>query len=257
MHTYGDEFSTSSAQEVLPVIFDAIGTPNSVIDVGCGIGTWLSVCNDLGVKNIIGLDGQHVLTTGQLLISDVNFMPVDFERIDEINLNYKFEFLISLEVAEHIHEKSADKFIELLTSLSDIILFSAAIPGQTGMNHFNEQYPEYWREKFTRHGFEFFDIRTGFWDNSNIEWWYRQNMFLVANSAVAANIEKSFEKWGGDLFIAKELLELYTKSLNSVNTDNLTNPMIARTVHLFPRYVLNRLLDSLRNVNHRSHSDDK
>jgi hypothetical protein len=250
MHTYGDEFSTSSAQEVLPVIFDTIGTPNSVIDVGCGIGTWLSVCNDLGVKGTLGLDGQHVLSTGQLLIPDANFMPVDFERIDEINLNQKYEFLISLEVAEHLQEKSADKFIELLTSLSDIILFSAAIPGQTGINHFNEQYPEYWRKKFESHGLEFFDIRSYFWDNSNVEWWYRQNMFLVAKSADAASIEKSFKKWGGDLFIAKEMLEQYTKSLNSVNTDSLSSSIIARAVRLFPRYFLNRLLVSLRKINH-------
>lgn len=252
MHTYGNEFSTSSAQEVLPFIFNTLGTPQSVIDVGCGIGTWLSVCNDLGVKDFIGLDGQHVLSTGQLLISDNNFMPVDFEISDKINLNKKYEFLISLEVAEHLKEKSSENFVNLLTSLSDIILFSAAVPGQTGMNHFNEQYPDYWQKKFESYNFHFFDIRSVFWGNNNVEWWYQQNMFLVVNAkntVAFAKVEKFFKKWGGELFFTREMLELYTKTLKSYNTDSLGKSIILTAVKSIPLYFLNRILASMQRLN--------
>ena len=72
----------------------------------------------------------------------------------------KYNFSISLEVAEHISQNLAYRFIEFLTKKSDYILFSAAIPGQTGDGHVNEQWPSYWAEKFD-HYFELFDVIFG------------------------------------------------------------------------------------------------
>ncbi len=37
---------------------------------------------------------------------------------------------------------------------SNTIFWSAARPGQGGFNHVNEQEPEYWIEKFARHGYK-------------------------------------------------------------------------------------------------------
>lgn len=54
-----------------------------------------------------------------------------------------FDVAESLEVAEHFEAKYAQNFINLLTSLSDIIIFSAAIPLQGGTHHVNEQPPAY------------------------------------------------------------------------------------------------------------------
>ena len=95
-----------------------------------------------------------------------------------------FDLVESLEVAEHLEEKYAKNFIELLTKFSDIILFSAAIPYQGGTNHFNEQPPQYWAEIFKNFDFLCFDIlRTENWDNEKIGFWYRQNtMFYVHKS---------------------------------------------------------------------------
>jgi hypothetical protein len=51
----------------------------------------------------------------------------------------KYEFCLSLEVAEHLKQSSSSVFIDTLISLEDNIIFSAAFPGQTGQGHINEQ----------------------------------------------------------------------------------------------------------------------
>jgi hypothetical protein len=68
-----------------------------------------------------------------------------------------------------------------LCTLGDVVLFSAAIPGQGGTQHWNEQYPAYWAKLFELNGFIPVDcIRLKIWNNPDIEWWYRQNiMFFV------------------------------------------------------------------------------
>ena len=84
-----------------------------------------------------------------------------------------------LEVAEHLSETRASSFVNDLCALGDLVLFSAAVPGQGGMNHVNEQWPSYWSAFFKENGLACFDIlRPKVWNNSLIDWWYAQNVFL-------------------------------------------------------------------------------
>ena len=112
------------------------------------------------------------------------------ERIDK-----KYDLVLCLEVAEHLEEESAKKFIECLTNLGDLIIFSAAIPGQGGQNHLNEQFPDYWLGIFNSLDYSLIDdIRPEFWNNQKIEWWYRQNiMVLKKNANPVEKIEHKFQ----------------------------------------------------------------
>ena len=66
-----------------------------------------------------------------------------------------------------------------LTSFSDVILFSAAIPGQGGTHHVNEQWPSYWIEKFAVRGYVPVDcIRPLIWSDASIRIDYRQNLMI-------------------------------------------------------------------------------
>ena len=95
-----------------------------------------------------------------------------------------FDLAQSLEVAEHLDKAYAQNFISLLTSLSSIILFSAAIPHQDGTHHINCQPPSYWAKMFAQHDFECYDIlRMRFWDNEAICCWYRQNAMIFAHKS--------------------------------------------------------------------------
>lgn len=164
-----------SAEVIVPTVMGLI-RPKSVVDVGCGLGGWLLVFRKHGVGNILGLDGSYV-DQGMLEISDAEFHVVDLgERIE---LEQMYDLAISLEVAEHLPEEAAGQFVETLTRLSPVVLFSAAIPFQGGEHHVNEQWPEYWGEHFYKHGYVPVDcLRSKFWNNSNVCWWYSQNMLF-------------------------------------------------------------------------------
>jgi hypothetical protein len=70
--------------------------------------------------------------------------------------------------------------------LSDAIVFSAAVPGQGGVSHLNEQWPAYWAELFHGEGFECFDVfRDQLWEISDVAFWYRQNMLLFLRTGTA------------------------------------------------------------------------
>ena len=202
-----------AARIILPIVFKFVN-PSSVIDIGCGLGTWLAVCEELGVKDYLGIDGDYV-NTKMLTFPMSNFRTTDLRN--KFDFNRKFDLVICLEVAEHIQESSTDNLIKSLVKHGDTILFSAAIPGQGGQNHVNEQWPKYWQEKFKPHGFYFHDvIRPKIWDNAKVEWWYRQNIFLVNRTPPDDPLFNSLEIVHPELFKQKinDGLEFYNSILS-------------------------------------------
>ncbi|MBI4252666.1 methyltransferase domain-containing protein [Candidatus Uhrbacteria bacterium] len=169
--------SLSSAKIIVPKIIDVF-QPKNVIDVGCGTGSWLSVFEAAGI-DIFGVDGGSI-DESQLLIPRDKYVSMDVSS--DIHFDRTFDIALCLEVAEHLPPEKSEKFIGFLASLAPIVIFSAAIPGQGGTNHINEQWPIYWIELFSAHSFDVLDIfRTIFWDNQDIEPWYRQNLFAFVS----------------------------------------------------------------------------
>lgn len=183
--------SLSSAKEIIPFIIKLVN-PKNVVDVGCGIGTWLSVFKIQGIKEAIGIDGPWV-KDNDLLISRNSFIRSDLKNPPK--LNKKFDLVVSLEVAEHLPESNASKFVEYLCSLGDIVLFSAAIPFQGGTDHINEQWQEYWARLFENKGYKVVDcVRKNFWNNNKVSFFYSQNMLLfVKPSKLNKNLKKEYQ----------------------------------------------------------------
>jgi len=169
------EGARRSAEEIVPLIINMIH-PVSVIDVGCGAGTWLSVFKEFGVEDIFGVDGDWV--DGKILqIPEERFLSYDLKN--SLIINKRFDLAISLEVAEHLPEGSAETFVDTLVGLAPIVLFSAAIPFQVGKNHSNNQWPDYWAEHFEKRGYLVVDaIRKKIWQNDNVDYWYAQNILI-------------------------------------------------------------------------------
>ena len=171
--------------KIVGLVLDLI-QPKSVIDVGCGIGTWLSVFKERGIDDILGLDGEYI-QRDLLRIPAEKFLAVDLKK--PLRMNRSFDLVVSLEVAEHLPVECADTFVDYLVGLSEYVLFSAAIPHQWGTNHINEQWPEYWTKKFSQRGYVVIDcLRKKIWQNNNVEPWYAQNILLfVREASVKAN----------------------------------------------------------------------
>jgi 2-polyprenyl-3-methyl-5-hydroxy-6-metoxy-1,4-benzoquinol methylase len=176
-------YNTVSAEQVLPLLFDRY-KPSSILDVGCGNGSWLLVAEKLGVIDFLGVDIQSQ-DRDKPMLSDEKFRVVNLE--EPFDLNRKFDIVLCLEVAEHLAEKDAAQLIENLIRHSDLIVFSAAIPRQGGHLHLNEQEPAYWQQLFNHRGFNTYDeIRPQIWQNEKVQWWYRQNIFIAQRSTVPA-----------------------------------------------------------------------
>jgi len=165
--------------------------PQSVIDIGCGIGTFLRCFKEQGVNTVLGVDGPWV--NKDLLhnnISKEEFLEQDLET--PLALSQKYDLVISLEVAEHLSAEAADGFVKNLVAAGDVILFSAAIPFQGGQNHINEQWLDYWAAKFQRHGYQVSDVlKPFFWEEKDVFWWYKQNMVLVTKNDLQLNLSSN------------------------------------------------------------------
>lgn len=157
-------------------------SPQSVIDVGCWLWTFVKVLQDKWI-DAYGVDGARV-EQDKLFIDQEYFIERDLEKYQTFEQRY--DLALSLEVAEHLSDKSAKDFVKTLTSSSDYIVFSAALPNQWWQNHLNEQKPEYREKIFNDEGYIFYDVfRHVFWNNPDIFWRYKQNMFLVAKQWVS------------------------------------------------------------------------
>jgi SAM-dependent methyltransferase len=167
-----DATSAKSAREVVPLLLSLIRI-DSVVDVGCGVGSWLQAFAEAGVHDYLGIDGDYV-GRDQLRIKTEKFLATDLAH--PVNVGRKYDLALCLEVGEHLPPEGAHQLIKTLSEMSDCILFSAAIPFQPGTNHVNCQWPAYWARLFAAEGYKCFDcIRQRIWDNASVAWWFTQN----------------------------------------------------------------------------------
>ena len=170
--------SLQSARVVVPLVMDLIN-PRSVLDVGCGTGSWLRAFVENGVEDILGIDGDYV-DRNRLLIDPTHFRSVDLTYPEP--LGRTFDLAVCLEVAEHLSARVSTELVRFLTAAAPVVLFSAAIPGQGGTHHVNEQWPEYWSKRFNKHEFTRLDpIRRRIWQDQRVQSWYQQNIYLYVN----------------------------------------------------------------------------
>lgn len=185
MQHYTEEFykylqnsARESAREIIPIVWEFL-QPKTVIDVGCGTGTWLSAFKEFGVEYVLGIEGEWVAPE-MLEIPMENFLVCDLNQ--PLQIDRQFDLVVCLEVAEHLQPEYAKTFVNSLVKLGTVILFSAAIPFQGGTNHLNEQWPDYWAKLFQEQGYVAIDcIRPKIWQNDRVKWYYAQNIILFAD----------------------------------------------------------------------------
>jgi SAM-dependent methyltransferase len=195
-----------SAVALVPILFETF-EPATVIDVGCGEGWWAQAfeeCSQWGrgsTCQVMGIDGP-----GTRSILGDRFMPHDLREPLPTVLWGQFDLAICLEVAEHLPAERADTFIADLCALAPVVVFSAAIPGQGGTGHVNEQWPDYWAHRFAANGYRVSgEFRYAIWEDDRIENWYRQNLLIAVDLERRPQFEQVAE-WGRPLRLVHPVL---------------------------------------------------
>ncbi len=192
LHEYTEEFfeyiergAIASAKRFSSFLVPLLGI-NSVLDIGCGRGAWLREWRNAGVEIAQGVDGPYVRQQS-LLIPVQDFTAVDLSK--KFDLQRRYDLVSSLEVAEHLPGPCSETFISSLVAHADLVLFSAATPGQGGENHINERPLSFWQKLFKERGYEAYDVvRPVFRSHKSVEPWYRFNTILYANERIRPSL---------------------------------------------------------------------
>jgi SAM-dependent methyltransferase len=182
------EGAQRSAAVVLDLCFCGFYRPKSIVDFGCGTGAWIAAAQRLGVSDALGYEGPWIESVAtepnvKIIVADIG-VPLDCKR--------RFDLVVCLEVAEHLPSDCAANLVTNLCNAGDVVLFSAAIPGQGGTDHINEQWPSYWASVFSQKGYQCLDvIRPVIWTDKRVEPWYRQNTLLF----VRENADVAIQRW--------------------------------------------------------------
>lgn len=196
MHVYDADFyryqgagSLRSARLVVAALRQRLPLAvRSVVDLGCGAGGWLAAWKEQGCE-VCGVDGDYVAREALLIGAD-EFRAHDLTR--ELALGRRFDLAQCLEVAEHLPPAAAPVLVASLCRHADLVLFSAAPPGQGGEHHVNERPYGYWRELFAAQGFAMHDpLRPGLLADARILPWYRYNTFLYVGERASAALREA------------------------------------------------------------------
>jgi 2-polyprenyl-3-methyl-5-hydroxy-6-metoxy-1,4-benzoquinol methylase len=176
------QHQAADARHIVAAIISFV-QPESVIDIGCGVGLIAKTFRDFGAREVFGVDGDYV-DRQNLQLDAGHFIPHDLK--EPFISGRRYDLALSLEVAEHLEERNAAQFVGTLCSLSDIVVFSAAVPHQGGIQHVNEKPQSYWAQLFDENGYAPIDcIRPQIWDNPEVSDFYKQNIILYMKRAEA------------------------------------------------------------------------
>jgi len=186
-HIYNDTFfdyinqsARASAKPLIALLFPKL-QPQSVIDLGSGRGVWMDEWQRAGAVDVLAVDGDYV-NRDQLAVAPGNFLAADLTK--PVETGRRFDLAQSLEVGEHLPTEASETLVDSLTNASDRVLFSAAVTGQGGEFHINEQPLSFWQDLFAARGYVAFDcVRPELKNNRHVAPWYRYNTILYVNAA--------------------------------------------------------------------------
>lgn len=192
MSQYSSEFfanragaALGSARVVAPLVHRWV-SPRSVLDIGCGTGSWLRAFAELGVDDVLGIDGDYVDRAALEIPAD-RFIAADVSRPLDLSAARNgrgFDLAVSLEVGEHLPKECSHTLVESLARAAPVVLFSAAIPLQGGTGHLNERWQHEWAALFAARGYLAVDaLRPLIWSDERVSFWYRQNTLLYVREA--------------------------------------------------------------------------
>jgi len=187
---YVNASARAAAERIVPLLQQQLSA-DSVLDVGCGQGAWLAAWQRHGVDDVFGIDGAYV-DRGKLQFAPQRYCAHDLSQ--PFDLGRSFSVVQCLEVAEHLPASAAEALIDSLTRHGEVIVFSAAPPGQGGHQHVNERSYDYWRALFSRRDYLALDfLRPRIVSDPAIDRWYRYNTLLYVSRDRVARLSAALQ----------------------------------------------------------------
>lgn len=125
---------------------------NSMVDFGCGLGHFLEGAKEAGATNILGYEYSY--ENAKKYLPSVIAPYIKYGNVMEDIDCGQFDCSMSIEVAEHIlPEKSCILVKNLTKSATKYIILTAALPGQGGTGHINEQPHSFWIKQIEQFNF--------------------------------------------------------------------------------------------------------
>jgi cyclopropane fatty-acyl-phospholipid synthase-like methyltransferase len=164
--------------------------PASVLDVGCGNGELLAAFQRRGVA-VLGLEYSRA----GLALAHGRGVPAQRFDLETDSLapgQGPFDVVVSTEVAEHLPESCADRYVATLCAATRRwVVLTAATPGQGGTDHVNEQPREYWIDKLRTRGLalrrDLTDEWSAAWKAAGVCVWYHANLMVFERAGTPAN----------------------------------------------------------------------
>ena len=145
--------------------------PRTILDVGCGTGRTTVYLQKRGFETL-GVEASRIAIRSSERPDLIRQHDLRFA----LDLRQGFDLVWCFEVAEHIHPKFVNTFVDSLVRHSKVIAISAAPPGQGGEGHFNEQPQCYWEAKFADRGYALHAEWTA--AMQNVDEFYSENMMV-------------------------------------------------------------------------------
>lgn len=120
----------------------------SIVDFGCGKGDYVKtfLANNIPSDGFDGNPETPSLSDGVASVLDLS---------EPVSINKEYDWVLSLEVGEHLPKQYETIFIENLHKHNTKgIVLSWAIKGQGGYGHFNEQNNDYIKSILASYGYE-------------------------------------------------------------------------------------------------------
>lgn len=115
----------------------------SVIDFGCGVGSYLDAAYDLGLSRI---QGYELHLAAALPHVPVHLRPfLEARDVTEPIIVPPFDCSWSVEVGEHLEPAGTSQFVDnIVAATSRLALLTCAPPGQRGTSHINLRPQKEW-----------------------------------------------------------------------------------------------------------------
>jgi SAM-dependent methyltransferase len=145
-----NELALANAPGVLGAIAARFPKANSYIDVGCGAGAFAAQAMRMGKQVAACEYSPHGRKYARR--NGVDAHPFDLTKPVPTDIQCRFDLAYCFEIAEHLPPDMGMRLVEFLVGKADVIVFTAAQPGQLGTGHINEQPKDYWIERFVSAG---------------------------------------------------------------------------------------------------------